>query len=117
MPDPSAPRAVSGQFWAYAGECSWAPTEWQAMVDMMVTQLVPRSSDVPAGAEARELWNEVVARGPDTPAEERASVQALFYIRSTDHRGSQTEEAELRQLAQRNAAAFGGVPLLVADIH
>lgn len=106
-----AMHAMSGQFWVYTGACSWAPTEWQSMADIFVNHLLPASEDVPDGAEARHLWNEIIARAPQDAPAERASTLAMFYIR-TDNA---TEVSELRELAMTNADALGGLPVLVID--
>ena len=98
-----AMHAMSGQFWVYTGACSWAPTEWQSMADIFVNHLLPASEDVPDGAEARHLWNEIIARAPQDAPAERASTLAMFYIR-TDNA---TEVSELRELAMTNADALG----------
>jgi len=114
-----AMAAESGQFWVYTGACSWEPTEWQSMVDMMVDHLLPASEPgatetaPPLGAEDRHLWNEVVARPPTTEREEFDATLAMFIVR-TDNA---TEMEELRSLAETNARALGNVPVLEIDLE
>ena len=82
-----------GHWFEYEGECSWAPGEWQDMVDWMVGVFSPH--------KAQLHWNEIVASKPTSRAEEAAIAQAVFYI-TTPQMDSKTI-ALLKFLAKRNA--------------
>jgi hypothetical protein len=87
----------------YTGECSWAPTEWQSMVDTML-YAVPHTS--------LYTWNEVVASNPLSHEEEAQRYLAVFY---RVHAETDPAEREfLRRAAEANGAMLGR-PVLVAD--
>ena len=91
--DPMTHLDTPGHWFEYDGECSWAPGEWQDMVDWMVGVFSPH--------KAQLHWNEIVASKPTSRAEEAAIAQAVFYI-TTPQMDSKTI-ALLKFLAKRNA--------------
>ena len=60
------------------------------------------------------IWNEVVATKPKSHAQEEAYTRALFYLSAPGMDAATL--AFLKRAAQRNAAAFGGKPVLVFDL-
>ena len=60
------------------------------------------------------IWNEVVATKPKSHAQEEAYTRALFYLSAPGMDAATL--AFLKRAAQRNAATFGGKPVLVFDL-
>jgi len=106
----SAPPHVDTppHWFEYDGPCSWAPTEWQLMVDAMQRDFAPHTALGPTG-----FWNEIVAGWPATAADMARVARALFYI-STPAMDAKTIAA-LKAAARRNAAMYGGRPVLLLD--
>jgi len=98
---------VPGHFPIYNGHCSWAPHEFQVAMDMMFDTFITKHPKI-------TMWNEVVATKPRTHAEEIAITQALFFIVYPEM--DPKTVAFLKTAAMRNAAYFGGKPVLEIDV-
>ena len=114
-----------GHFWEYVGECSWAPTEFQAMVDAMNAWFAPTKVPSPTPQDPSGtrplLWNELVAPQPASLAQEAALVRAVFYM--VTPQTNATVRARLREDARKNAkmysasggSALASLPVLELD--
>ena len=89
-----------GSFWEYVGECSWAPNEWQSMVDAMNSWF--------SSPDGKLLWNELVAPKPASLAEEVGLVRAVFYMVTPSMNA--TVKAKLQEDARKNVQMYSQVP-------
>ena len=111
-----------GFWWEYVGVCSWAPYEWQAMVDAMNAWFPPppppSSSSASSAPRQTLLWNELIAAQPSSLAEEASLARALFYM--VTPQTSVSTRARLRDDARQNVAmwsrASGQPPLPVLEM-